>query len=637
LETQRKVSLSGLEVRVLVGELAPLVGSYVSNIHALGEAQLFRLRKGGGEEASMMVSPRFGAWVTEKPAYTETADFTSSLRGALLRSKLEGVSQYDLDRVVFFRFIADGKPVQLVLELIPPGNIILTDESGRVVLSLREAKGPQRTVARGRVYLPPPQSRGSPDKITVQSLLESFAREKTAGKALGKGISLPRKYIDEILARASLQQDDPATVPEKKVEEIVGIIKKILSDVATPTPSLVEKDGRFEIMPIAPVVGKVVETTPTMSKLMDIVFTPLLLEEENQPEEKEDQEARELEVTLERLVKQVEVLKEKAAALRQLALAVRGSASVDEAKVLVAGAAVGPEIEGELADVDSTASISSGLFDEAKRCEAETVRIGEVEDQVRARLRRAKKSVPKQKVRVVERGKKEWYEKFRWFYTTEGRLAIGGRDAQSNTLLVKKHAVEGDIVFHADLFGSPFFILKGGNGQSAEEIRQVAQATAAFSSAWKTGLAAADAYWVEPEQVSNTAPSGEYLAKGSFAIRGKKNFVNKNPVEVAVGVDAAGRIVAGPEEAIMKQSRAHITLIPQREKASDTAKKVLFELKKFFADEMEGVSLDDVMRAIPSGGGKIVRRRENWKRPSEGTGLAQGEGEETPAAPEPSL
>jgi hypothetical protein len=180
--------------------------------------------------------------------------------------------------------------------------------------------------------------------------------------------------------------------------------------------------------------------------------------------------------------------------------------------------------------------------------------------------------------------------------------------------LVKKHLVEGDVAYHADLFGSPFFILKGGQRQTADEVRQVAQATVAFSSAWKTGLAAADAFWVTPDQVSTTAPSGEFLARGSFAIRGKKNFSTKNPVEVAVGLDSKGRIMAGPEEALIKLSRAHVTLVPSREKTSDTAKKVLFELRKLYGDEMATSSVDDAMRVLPTGGGKIVRRRENRKQ-----------------------
>ena len=190
---------------------------------------------------------------------------------------------------------------------------------------------------------------------------------------------------------------------------------------------------------------------------------------------------------------------------------------------------------------------------------------------------------------------------------------------------MKKHLISGDVAYHADLFGSPFFILKGGERQTPDEVRQVAKATVAFSSAWKTGLVAADAYWVSPDQVSTSAPSGEFLARGSFAIKGKKNFETKNPVEIAVGLDSKGRVMAGPEEALIKLSRAHLTLIPSREKSSDTAKKVLFELKRLYGDEMVAFGVDDVMRVLPTGGGKIVRRRENRKREALPDGGDEGE------------
>ena len=34
--------------------------------------------------------------------------------------------------------------------------------------------------------------------------------------------------------------------------------------------------------------------------------------------------------------------------------------------------------------------------------------------------------------------KSEWYEKFRWFISSEGFLVIGGRDATTNEIIIKK-------------------------------------------------------------------------------------------------------------------------------------------------------------------------------------------------------
>jgi predicted ribosome quality control (RQC) complex YloA/Tae2 family protein len=612
-KVQRRASLSGLEVRVLVQELAGLSGGYVSNIHSLGEAQVFKMKKTGAEDVSLLISPRYGCWITSKPAQTVTSEFTTALRQRLLRLKLESVSQYDLDRVVFLHFSGNEGEVRLVAELMPPGNIILTDAGGRITLALRESKGPQRSVLRGRTYAPPPQTRASPETVDEATLADLFAKEKTVGKALGRGLSLPRKYVDEVLARASLSQDDPTPVPAEKQRLVLAVLKELIAGLQSPDPSLVRKGDDLELMAVEPRGAEVVGRAPTLSSLADDQFSPLLLEEANEPEHRENQLAKEIEVTIQRLEMQMEELGERATGLRETAAAVRFASSPEEVRELLASRELDEPLRKRVKPELSAAALSSMLFDEAKGSEAETERIQDVIKTLRSRLHRAQKSAPRSKVQVVARSSKEWYEKFRWFFTTEGRLAVGGRDAQSNSILVKKHLTEGDVAYHADLFGSPFFILKGGEGQTEAEVRQVAQATVAFSSAWKTGLAAADAFWVTPEQVSTTAPSGEFLAKGSFVIRGRKNFATKNPVEVAVGLDSRGRVMAGPEEALIKLSRAHLTLIPSREKTSDTAKKVLFELKKLYGGELGSSSVDDVMRVLPTGGGKIVRRRENRK------------------------
>jgi hypothetical protein len=79
-----------------------------------------------------------------------------------------------------------------------------------------------------------------------------------------------------------------------------------------------------------------------------------------------------------------------------------------------------------------------------------------------------------------------------------------------------------------------------------------------------------------------------------------------------VGVDEKGRVVSGPEESIMRVAKAHVAIVPSREKPSDTAKKVLHELGPY-ADPNVSIGVDDVLRMMPAGGGKIVRRRVDKK------------------------
>jgi predicted ribosome quality control (RQC) complex YloA/Tae2 family protein len=633
-------SLSGLEFRVLSKELsAALALTYVSNIYSIGESQLLRMRRSGGAEGestevSLVLSPKLGAWMTEKPARVETTEFTTALRSHLLRARLESVTQFDLDRVLVLEFEGKGDDrIKLILELMPPGNIVLAGPDGKIALTLREVRTEARKLAKGYPYAPPPQTRASLDTLTRVDLTTALAKEKTLGRALGRGLSVPRRYVDEILARLSHGQEDSTAIPEAEVDRIMATVKEMLAGIEShPSPCLVRTDEKtVEVMVTLPKSREVVESSPTLSPLLDeLLFSELLTTEEENVARAEradaggegkidahERRALEYKATIANLESKKTGLTKLSAELRQLAPLVRAAPDAEQALEIARAAKVLPS--DLLSSLDGLAekgqaSLSSGIFDRAKQAEREIQDIDTAAKGLRSKLKKesGKGETARVKAIPLSKARKEWYEKFRWFFTSEGKLAIGGRDAQSNTTLIRRHLQEGDTVYHADLFGSPFFVLKGGSEQTEEEVREVAKATATFSSAWKTGLGAADAYWVTPGQVGTAGPSGEFLAHGSFAINGKKNFVTKNAVEVAVGVDEGGRIISGPEEAIMKVARGHVALVPSREKPSDTAKKVLHELTAY-ADPGVSLGLDDVMRMLPAGGGKIIRRRVDNK------------------------
>merc|ERR1719354_228961 len=119
-----------------------------------------------------------------------------------------------------------------------------------------------------------------------------------------------------------------------------------------------------------------------------------------------------------------------------------------------------------------------------------------------------------------------WFEKFFWFISSENFLVIGGRDAQQNELIVKRYMKSVDVYVHADLHGAASIVIKNptGNPVPPKTLNEAAQFSVCFSAAWDSKVITS-AYWVNPEQVSKTAPSGEYLTLGSFMIRGKKNYM----------------------------------------------------------------------------------------------------------------
>ncbi|NOZ80611.1 MAG: DUF814 domain-containing protein [DPANN group archaeon] len=244
---------------------------------------------------------------------------------------------------------------------------------------------------------------------------------------------------------------------------------------------------------------------------------------------------------------------------------------------------------------------ASAYFEKAKKMKKKVKGAEEAILKLQKRLAEKEarfRSVLAEKQEVKKTRKKEWYEKYRWFFTSEGFLVIGGRDATSNDIIVKKHVEKDDLVFHTDMAGSPFFVIKTGGKQPKEpSIREAADATASFSRGWTKGLTTLATFWVKPEQVSKTPNPGEFLPRGAFMIRGKTNYVDVK-MEIAIGV-ADGRVVSGPLSAVKAQTEDYLLLHQGEMKKSDAAKQVA---RRFKAD------LDEVMHMMPPGNCSISPR-----------------------------
>ncbi len=545
----------------------------------------------------LVASPKKGAWISNGiQERDDTTEFTTRLRQELERARFSGASQLGLDRV--FQIDLEGREKRrVVVELMPPGNIIVLDPDGAIRLAQNEFRAEARRVVRGAPYKPPGQSRLSPLEVGPEDVEAMLGKETTLGRAVGRHVALPRKYVAEALKRAGAAEGTPASSFLGRGAEIAKAIGDMVAEARDrPRPCICETPAGDEVFVVPPGGLRVKEEAGTVSELCDRLFLGEALSEPERPGP-EEVKRRELEATVTKLREEAKSLAAGAARARAAAAEAAGA---DLESALKALRESGVRLQR---DPGSSAAVASSLYDRAKELEA---RASQSIDAAAKLEKKASRTTPRApaRTRSLARRRGEWYEKFRWFLTVEGKLAVGGRDAQTNSVLLGRHLDSNDTVFHADLFGSPFFILKGGKGQSEDEVREVAQATVAFSSAWKTGLGSADAYWVAPDQVGSAAPSGEYLPRGSFAIKGKKNFVPKMIVEVAVGLDQEGRVMAGPEASVRKRCAHFVVLRPHNEKTSETAKRVLKDL----GSEPREPTLDEVQRALPAGGGKVARR-----------------------------
>ncbi|PIN80805.1 hypothetical protein COV13_02980 [Candidatus Woesearchaeota archaeon CG10_big_fil_rev_8_21_14_0_10_32_9] len=216
-------------------------------------------------------------------------------------------------------------------------------------------------------------------------------------------------------------------------------------------------------------------------------------------------------------------------------------------------------------------------------------------------LKKKEASALKSKLVTLEKSrKKEWYEKFRWFLSSDNFLVIGGRDASTNEIVVKKHMDQDDLVYHTDAPGSPFVIIKNPDKKEIpkETKEEAACFAATFSKAWDLGIKRVEVFEVDPEQVSKQAKSGEYISKGAFMVQGKRTHYT--PVlSLAVGYfnepSSPGLkvIMSGPESAVKKKCEKSISLTQGDLKKGDVAKLLM---KKF-----DLASNESILSCLPSG------------------------------------
>ncbi|MFH1402854.1 MAG: NFACT family protein [Candidatus Altiarchaeota archaeon] len=222
-------------------------------------------------------------------------------------------------------------------------------------------------------------------------------------------------------------------------------------------------------------------------------------------------------------------------------------------------------------------------------------------------------SEPTQQV-IRKKKKKRWFESYRWFTSSDGFLVVGGRDAGSNESLIKKHLEDRDLVFHAEIQGAPFFIVKNPDGKEIPEntILEAAEAAGAYSKAWGRGMGSCSVYYVNPDQVSKTPPAGEYLPKGAFMIYGRKNKVHDVELKVAIGfiVDEGVETVGGPVSSVESKTGYYAVVgvgdVKSRKLSEDVVKSVLRKTPAEAGALIKKTGLDEVQKWIPSGKGRLL-------------------------------
>lgn len=629
------MELAGIELRYLVDKISKETDEYyVSNIYGIDRnSLLFKLHHPDKPDILLVLST-MGLWITSVRVQQISENrLVRRLRNDLLRLKLKKVEQPGLERLAYLTFGGFDKEFVLVGEFFGGGNIILCNDKMKVLALQHAIDVRHRSVKVGLDYVQPPQ----PDKDALQVTLEDFAGLQNAdiscAKWVGRNMGLPKRYVEGILRVAGVDPKRSSnSLSTEEVSTIHGATKKIIQDVIGGNHSpVITRDGAVEVAPVnLEHSGKAASRVDDFMSGLDTVFTESILESGRDAHSTESEnEVKSLQSQLAEQERAARTVKERSAAITDVAnsmysilssgilrldadgagdVLTRHGARLMHEKGIPIISVLDEKIKISLdAPLQSTASI---LYGEAKRQAKAVASIENMMAKTRKKLEKAanRTESTREEITASQIRKRNWFERYRWFYTSDGSLAIGGRDAPSNSAVVRKHLEAGDRVFHAQIFGSPFFILKETEPSTAS-LQETAQATVCFSRVWREAMYGASAYWVNPEQVKKSAPSGQYLPKGSFTIEGQRNFVRISTMRLAVGMmekDGDRLLVCGPVDAVSKYSESWIIIEPTGTEMVVVAKKIRNEFQSMNLEGAGEYTVDDYVRVLPPGKSHIV-------------------------------
>ena len=179
------------------------------------------------------------------------------------------------------------------------------------------------------------------------------------------------------------------------------------------------------------------------------------------------------------------------------------------------------------------------------------------------------------------------YENYRWFFTSNNILVIGGKSEEQNELAIKNFLKPNYIVMHTSAPGSPFMIIQS-DKPSKKDLNETGIFCGCFSKEWKKGNKKINVDIFKGNQIYKL----KSMKTGTFGVKGKKETIKIKPELILVMQKGKFRAVSNPNG----ESKL-ATIKPGKLSKADAAEK----LAKIVRDKFHlPVHKEEIMQAIPS-------------------------------------
>ena len=656
-----KQGISSLDIHAIIAELCEeLISGILKNVYLVGD-KIFLLRIWTSQGTKvLLVEPGVRLHLTEfqRQIPERPNNKVLNLRKLVRDLRIQSLRQHHLDRLVIIE-LSGKSQATIIIELFGKGNIVVLDESQRVVFALWYKKMRDRDLLPGKPFTFPPPLRQKPLlEVTYDDLL-NFREEADETTKLGRGLALKfgggGELVNEVISRTALSPNDLVMeTSETSLRALETNLLKLKEDLSSTLPNTIEdtNGSMISVHPIAfqSIQGKLKEFT-TFNKALDSYFS--VMESQNiHALAAEDSRLKRLKKTLEKQQLHLQQFHDEMLKYRSLGddihlvanrleelqttilTARRNGMSWDDIREKIdLGKQKGIESARLLERIDekqgfininletgqikidlkeSPYQIAERYYSLSKKAErkipAAEASIKEMMSQLTTAEETKGDLLAEDEVKVLRRPRK-WFEKYHWAQTTNGFLIIAGKDARTNEEIVRRRLTESDLFFHASIQGAPHTLLLVDSSEGEptdDDLIDAAVIAGSYSRAWKRGTGAIDVYHVLGTQVSFSAPSGEYVPRGGAIVRGKRINHSGVPLELGIGIEffeSWAQIIAGPVNPIQKRCKSYVKIFPGDIPKSKIAKEVRERFMKE-ADEVQrrlirALDLNEFVSFIP--------------------------------------
>ncbi|NCO11483.1 hypothetical protein CO038_00075 [Candidatus Pacearchaeota archaeon CG_4_9_14_0_2_um_filter_39_13] len=185
------------------------------------------------------------------------------------------------------------------------------------------------------------------------------------------------------------------------------------------------------------------------------------------------------------------------------------------------------------------------------------------------------------------------YRKYKWFYTSSGKLVVGGKSDSSNDSLIREMKESGKdyLTMHTSHPGSPFTIIMDNPEKvSKDDIEECATYTGCFSRAWKQGRKSTEVHVFKISQLEKK----KGMKTGTWGISGKAKNIK---VELKLALTVQKKVLRAVPEKSSKKTL--LKICPGKTDKTKMLEKIAVEIGDVKADRNE------ILAALPAGGVKI--------------------------------